>query len=372
MPGLYIHIPFCVQKCLYCDFFSCDDKLFLLDDYLEVLFRELKYYRDKYNPSYETLFIGGGTPTIMTEKQLDYFFTRLYGMIEKKKLKEITIEANPETVNEKTVKVLAANVDRISIGAQSFDAGNLMALGRIHGPAAAGKALELAKQHGIERRSIDMMYGLPGQSVKGALADLNKAVNAGVEHISYYMLTVYENTPFVFAHEKGKGLPGDGDIEKMYFEGVKFLESGGFMQYEISNFAKPGRECLHNLNYWNLGEYAGLGAGASSYFDGLRYTNVKNIEEYIKRLKKGDDPAEVSEKCTEEMKLKEYIMLKLRTKAGINYGEFRDKFNFDFKEKYSKIIGKSAQAGTLVADGAGVRMTLKGFLLSNTVISEFF
>lgn len=372
MPGLYIHIPFCVQKCLYCDFFSCDDRIYLLDDYLECLFREIRYYKQKFNPSYETLFIGGGTPTILTEKQLDYLFTGIYGMADRKKLKEITIEANPETITDKTAKVLGANVTRISMGAQTFDENMLRELGRIHNSGAVHGAIDLARERWIANRSIDMMYGLPGQSVAEAMKDLETACKTDVDHISYYMLTVYENTPFAVRHAKGLGMPADEDLEKMYFEGVKLLEGYGFLQYEISNFARPGRECLHNLNYWNLGEYAGIGAGAASYFDGSRYTNVKSIEEYIRRIKASEDPADYSEKCGAEMQRKEYIMLKLRTKAGINFREFREKFGFDFASKYSNIIGKQAQKSVLVEDENGIKLTLKGFLLSNSVISEFF
>jgi oxygen-independent coproporphyrinogen-3 oxidase len=372
MPGLYIHIPFCVQKCLYCDFFSCDDRIYLADDYLDCVLRELKYYKQKFDPSYDTLFIGGGTPTILSEKQLDYLFTGIYGLVDRKKLKEITIEANPETVTDKNVKVLGPNVTRISMGAQTFDEKALFELGRIHRPVSVYRTIDLARERWIGHRSIDMMYGLPGQSPKDAQDDLLKAVKTDVDHISYYMLTVYENTPFAASHKNGLGMPDDGEIERMYLEGVKLLEEYGFMQYEVSNFARPGRECLHNLNYWNLGEYAGIGAGASSYFDGSRYTNVKSIEEYIRRIRGNEDPADYSEKCDEEMKKKEYIMLKLRTKAGINYADFRGIFNFDFEPKYSNIIAKYSKTGMLAADDAGIRLTLKGFLLSNTVISEFF
>jgi oxygen-independent coproporphyrinogen-3 oxidase len=346
--------------------------IYLLDDYIECLFKELRYYKEKYNPSYETLFIGGGTPTILTEKQLDCLFTGIYGMIDKKKLKETTIEANPETITDKTAKVIGANVTRLSMGSQTFDEKMLRDLGRIHHCDSVYKAIDMARERWIAHRSIDMMYGLPGQSVAHAMKDLETAVRTDVDHVSYYMMTVYENTPFAVSHAKGLGMPDDEDIENMYFGGVKLLETYGFMQYEISNFARPGRECLHNLNYWNLGEYAGLGAGASSYFDGSRYTNVKSIEEYIRRIKTSQDPADYSEKCTEEMKRKEYIMLKLRTKAGINHREFADKFNFDFKAKYSKIVDKFSQTGALVSDASGVKLTLKGFLLSNSIISEFF
>jgi oxygen-independent coproporphyrinogen-3 oxidase len=372
MPGLYIHIPFCLQKCPYCDFFSCDDRMYLADDYLECLMRELRVFIDKYDPLFETLFIGGGTPASLTEKQLDFLFSGIYALVPKKKLKEITIEANPETLTEKKAKVLAADTTRLSMGAQSLNDKILKILGRIHDAKTVSKAVSIAREQGMSNINIDLMYGIPGQSVKEALQDIKSAAGSGIEHISFYMLTVYEGTPFYARHDGGRGMPKDKEIEEMYVEGIKSLEAAGFLQYEISNFAGPGKECLHNKNYWDSGEYAGLGASASSFFSGSRYTNVKSIEEYIKRMKKNGEPAEFTEKITPEISLKEHIMLKLRTKTGINLREFRDKFGFDFAAKYSNIIGKFKEQGLMLADDSGARLTVRGFLLSNMVIREFF
>ena len=372
MPGLYIHIPFCIQKCPYCDFYSCDDRMYLSDDYLGCVTRELRLNKDKYNLDYDTLFTGGGTPSSMTEKQLDLLFSGIYGIIPRNKFSEITIEANPETINEKKARVLAANVTRASMGAQSFNDKLLNALGRIHDSKTIFKAIKLLQEQGIKNINLDLMYGLPGQKVPDALEDIKKAAGAGVEHISFYMLTIYGDTPFAEKYKGGAGLPGDDEIEEMYLKGVELLEAGGFKQYEISNFAKPGMECRHNLNYWNLGKYMGIGAAASSFSGNRRYTNIKSMEGYIKRIKQGSDPADISEEFTRDNELKEFIMLKLRTTAGLDFGEFKERFNFDFKQKYSNIIDKFRPTGLIQGTASGIRLSGKGFLVSNNIINEFF
>jgi oxygen-independent coproporphyrinogen III oxidase len=372
MSGLYIHIPFCIQKCPYCDFYSCDDRIYLSDDYLDCLNRELRLNKDKYNPAYDTLFIGGGTPSSLTEKQLDLLFSGIYGMASKSYFKEITIEANPETITEKKAKVIAPNVTRVSMGAQSFNDVFLKALGRIHDSNTVFKAIKLLRQQGVENINLDLMYGLPGQKAQDVFEDIKKAVSAGIEHISFYMLTVYEKTVFAEKYKNGSGLPGDDEIEEMYLKGVELLGSNGFIQYEISNFAKPGRECRHNLMYWNLGKYTGIGASASSFSGHRRYTNVKSTEEYIKNIKQGKDPADFSEEYTKDIELKEFIMLKLRTSEGLDYMEFKERFDFDFAQKYSNIIDKFRAAALMQDAASGIRLSARGFLLSNNIIKEFF
>jgi oxygen-independent coproporphyrinogen-3 oxidase len=346
--------------------------MFLSDDYLDCLIRELCSSRDKLKFPYDTLFIGGGTPTSLTEKQMDSLFTAIYGVTSKNKFTEITIEANPETVTEKKAKVIAANVTRVSMGAQSFNDVFLKALGRIHDSSAIFKALGSLRQQGIKNINIDLMFGLPGQKTPDVLEDINKAVSAGVEHISFYMLTVYEQTVFAGKYRNGSGLPDDDEIEEMYLKGIQLLETGGFYQYEISNFAKPGRECRHNLMYWNLGEYTGIGAAASSFSGLRRYTNIKSIEDYISRIKQGKDPADISEEYTKDIELKEFIMLRLRTCAGLGYREFKERFGFDFAVKYSKIIDKFRATGHVMDTAAGIRLSGRGFLVSNNIIKDFF
>ena len=373
MPGLYIHIPFCAKKCPYCDFASYDDVLYLADDYIEACARELQYYKDNFDISFDTLFVGGGTPTILTEKQLDHLFSRVYSIVERKKLKEITIEANPETVNEKNAKVLQANVNRVSLGCQSFHDDFLKKLDRIHDVEAIHKAFGLFRKHGITNINLDLMYGLEGQSTLDVLHNIGEAANLKPDHISFYMLTVYGHTEFGKRAEAGLlDLPHDEVLEHMYLRGAEALEKAGYKQYEISNFSMPGKKCLHNLNYWKPGEYIGIGSAASSYFNGKRYTNVAKPAEYVKKLKKTDDPAETSELITADMKLKEYIMLRLRTVDGIDAVDFKRIFNYDFYGKYSNIIDKLSEEGMAVLDNEGFRLTRKGFLLSNEIIGKFF
>jgi len=369
MLSLYVHLPFCVKKCPYCDFISYDDRAFYTEDYIEALSSELAYYKNKYKPVYETLFIGGGTPTCLSNKQLDALFTVIYRYADRNKLKEITIEANPETLTEEKAKILKSNVTRISIGAQSFNNGFLKKLGRIHTVEKTLKALEIIKNEGFENISIDLMFGIPGQKTQDVIYDIKAAAKTGPRHISFYMLTPYEGTEF--AAKKGE-MPGDEASGEMYASGISELEKKGYMQYEISNFAKDNKISVHNMNYWNGGGYIGIGVSAASYFDSVRYKNTGSIEEYIKILKKNNDPAVEREKETEEKRLREHIMLGLRKREGINKENFKNIFKFDFTEKYSNILGKMVSGGYMEDTGGNVRLTVKGMLVSNRVISEFF
>lgn len=371
--GLYIHIPFCVQKCGYCDFYSCDDKFYYIDDYIEAAIKELKYYKNKYDIEFSTLFIGGGTPTVLTEKQLDSLFTGIYSLYPKKNFKEITIEANPETITDKTAKVLAANVNRVSMGAQSFDDNILKTLGRVHNSVKIKEAFALLRENNINNINLDLMYGIPGQNVSMVISDIEEASSMGAEHISFYMFTPYPETPIGKLIESGGlKLPSDDDITDMFITGAGFLEGNDYKQYEIANFCKDGKECIHNLNYWDSGKYIGIGTAAASYFDGLRYVNLKNIEDYIKQLKKNDDPAETSEKITPDMELKEFIMLKLRTVAGINKADFKERFGYDFDGRFGKIIERPLKGGLLTDNPEVIALTRKGMMVSNTVIALFF
>jgi len=373
MHGLYIHIPFCVQKCPYCDFASFDDKAYLVDDYIEALVRELKAGADNSGAVYETLFIGGGTPTMLSEKQLDSLFSGVYSICPRKNFREITIEANPETVTEKKAKILSANVTRVSMGCQSFDGEELKKLCRIHDRGSIDRAYEALKKEKIENINLDLIYGIEGQSVERALYSVNEAIKLDPSHISYYMMTIYGHTPYGKMAEKGKlNLPEDVEIERMYMEGCAALEKAGYIQYEISNFSREKKECIHNINYWNHGEYLGVGSSAASYIKGFRRVNTDAPDIYIKNIKSGITVLETIEKITPEIFLKEYIMLHLRTVKGINRDEFKRVFNFDFNEKYSNIIENLILQG-LAKDGEnGFALTRKGFLLSNEIIEKFF
>jgi len=366
--GLYIHIPFCLQKCPYCDFVSFDNRIFYADDYIGALAGELNYYASNFGTKFSTLFIGGGTPACLTEKQLDYLFSVIYRAAPKKGFREITIEANPETVTEKKARVLAANVNRVSLGAQSFNDNRLKILGRAHSAAKTKDAVSILKNNGIENINLDLMFGIPGQKTEGVIRDIETAAGLSPAHISFYMLTLNPKSSYA----KFVTIPEEGVLADMYLKGVEKLETEGFFRYEISNFAKPGKKCAHNLNYWGGGRYAGLGVSASSYFNGERFSNTCSIEEYIKRIKRGHDPAEIKEKITGEKALKEYIMLALRKTQGVNLYEFKEKFGFDFAAKYSKIIENAKGRGLMKTEENRVCLTRKGMLFSNSVIKEFF
>ncbi len=373
MPGLYIHIPFCLQKCPYCDFASFDDISYMADDYIGAVIKELKDAAKNAKKGFDTLFIGGGTPTALNEKNLDALFSGIYSTFPRKNFREITIEANPETITAKKAKLLAANVTRVSMGCQSFSDSELKSLGRIHDSNAIGRGFEILRGEKIENINLDIIYGLEGQGVESALYSVNEAVKSGPEHISFYMMTLYEDTPFGERAQKGfLKLPGDEIIESIYMEGCAALEKAGYSQYEISNFSKAGRECIHNLNYWNQGEYLGAGSSAASYLNGKRRVNTASPEEYIKKIKRGESAVETSEETTPDLYLKEYIMLRLRTVMGMDTREFKRVFNFDFNAKYSNIIENLVEAGLARAGNDNFHLTRKGFLLSNEIIGKFF
>jgi oxygen-independent coproporphyrinogen III oxidase len=371
--GLYIHIPFCKKKCSYCDFHSFEGKIELAPKYIDALLFELDYYVQNYRLEFETLFIGGGTPTMLPAAEMKKLFSGIYSMAPRAKLKEITIEANPDTVDLEKAAIIADNVTRVSFGAQSFSDCELKHIGRVHDREKIFSAVELVKKAGVKNFNIDLMYGLPQQKAADALDNIKEAIQLGASHISYYMLTMYEDTPLFTAHKKNRvQLPPEIDLEEMYLQGAALLEQSGFAQYEISNFCKSGSECLHNINYWKMGEYAGLGSSASSFFQGLRYTNFIDPEEYIEKIEKKMDPAELSEDATGENYLKEYIMLALRMTAGINLNEFREKFGFDFEERYSIIMKTYEGKGLIKKEENSVFLTRKGMLVSNEIIGLFF
>lgn len=369
MTGLYVHLPFCLQKCNYCDFYSEDDKNYLTGDYIEALIKELRRYKSQFNPLFRTLYIGGGTPTSLSEKFLDYFFSSVFSVYPKADFKEITIEANPETINKKKARVLLLNTTRVSIGAQSFNDDFLRLLGRIHNAESIKKAVALLQQYEIKNINIDIMAGIPGQTQQDVLDDVKKASDLKPQHISFYILTSYKDTEF--ANKYRDKMPEDSLVEEMYLSGVEMLQKNGFIQYEISNFSKPQKECIHNLSYWNIDEYIGIGASAASYYNNKRYTNVKSIAGYIEKMKKNETAVDFEEEYTEDKKLKDYIIQKLRTTEGINYSIFRDKFKFDFKEKYSNIINKLRKTVYLHETEDGLALNPKGFLVSNKILQEF-
>lgn len=353
MKSLYIHIPFCKQKCLYCDFNSYSNADKLINDYVIALKKEIQSY--SFN-AYKTIYFGGGTPSYIDEKSI----IEILNCVDYKKAEEITIEVNPGTVTKEKLRTYIENgINRLSIGLQATQDSILKEIGRIHTLEDFEKTYNMAREIGFKNISIDLMFGLPNQTLKDVEESLDFIIKINPEHVSCYSLILHEN---IF-----NNLPEDEEEREMYYLIINKLKEAGYEHYEISNFAKPGYESKHNLVYWNQGEYVGAGAGASSYIDKTRYTNVANINKYIENY----EDRTIEEVQNNDDKEREYIILKLRLINGINIEEMNEKFNINVCEKYKEQIEKMEKLELLEITNGKIRLTSKGLDLANIVWGEF-
>lgn len=357
--NVYIHIPFCKgTKCNYCSFVSYVD-FDLKDAYLDALAAQINegYKGEKV----ETLYFGGGTPSLLDIDE----FENLLSLFDFKDNAEITVEVNPDNITSDYLLDLSKiGINRLSIGSQTFDDELLTLIGRKHNAEKIELAVNHAKEVGFNNISLDLIYGLPAQTLFGFENDLNKAVSLDIQHISLYGLKI-EKGCYFYKHLPDH-LPPDLDIQAdMYLKAVEILKQNGFEHYEISNFTKSGYESKHNLNYWNNNYYYGFGCAASGYIDGKRYTNETNLKKYINYpLKKLS-----LHKLTEDEILEEAIFLGFRKIAGINIEEINNKFNIDFDSKYEKILNKYSDY--FIKTQKSYALTLNGLLISNEILSEF-
>ena len=375
--GLYLHVPFCRKKCRYCDFlsFECNDDG-LLTEYSNALIREIRLrYKEWPYRVVDSIFIGGGTPSIMPAEDM----VRIIDEIRENFLVdddcEITIEANPATLSdEKLDAYISAGINRISIGVQSFDNTILSMLGRIHDKNDAFKAIRMAKRAGFENINIDLMFGIPGQTMKKWRDTVRQCLFLEPEHISLYSLQLEEGTPLykmVHTQKLLAELPPETDRE-MYHDALLMLQNAGYEQYEISNAARPGYESRHNLKYWSYREYLGFGPGASSFMGGHRFKNCDKVLEYLDFLKEGLPPVkpEDVEHYTLRDEMGIYIFTGLRKTEGFRISEFENTFGEDFFDVYDPEIIRNLR-GLLVAEGDTIRLTEKGFDVSNKVMAAF-
>ncbi|MGL5648709.1 MAG: radical SAM family heme chaperone HemW [Clostridium sp.] len=366
---LYIHIPFCKQKCFYCDFPSFSNIDYLRKEYLEMLKKESEI---RCNDVYESLFIGGGTPSHLNITELDYLGVIL------KKIKftenaEKTMECNPGTINEeKLEKIKEIGINRISLGLQTTNNSLLKEIGRIHTIEQFKENFKLARKVGFTNINIDLMFGLPNQSIEDVEKTLKEIINLNPEHISFYSLIIEEGTPFYKMYEKDiLNLPSEEEEREMYAIGKSLLEKNGYKQYEISNYSKKGFECLHNEGYWKLKEYLGIGSSSSSFLNNKRIKNKSNVKEYIKEMKeKGNAIEEIIENEKKE-NIEEYVFLGLRMIDGIDKEDFKKKFNEDIKEIYKEEIIISIKKGLLRETKDKILLTQEGIEVSNYVLSDF-
>lgn len=358
--SIYVHIPFCKQKCLYCDFNSFQNKENIIDKYMKALYKECA--RFSFDEKIKTIYIGGGTPSFIDSK----YIVKLLKILPK--AEEVTIEMNPCTVTEKKLNdYKSVGINRISIGLQTTDDKILKKIGRAHTFEDFKKAYELVKKVGFENVNVDLMFGLPNQTLQDVEASLKYLIKINPAHISCYSLIVHEN---IF-----KNLPPDEEEREMYYLIKRMLKAAGYEQYEISNFSKEGYKSKHNLTYWNQEEYIGLGAGASSYFRGERYTNEGSVEKYISKINSEEDIKNIEEIENEESKLREYIILKLRLTEGVCIEDIDAKFGVNIQEMFKAQIEKLFKLGLIEFESKEVktyiRLTEKGLDLANQVFGEF-
>ncbi|MDF2521500.1 MAG: oxygen-independent coproporphyrinogen oxidase [Clostridia bacterium] len=369
--GLYIHIPFCKQKCLYCDFNSyvCSDAQ--VDSYIEALIKEIRMYNNEHQFKYKTIYIGGGTPTFIHYRHIEAIMQELRPYIAENA--EISMECNPGTVNSESLRAYRAmGINRLSMGLQAWQPELQKRLGRIHDTVQFMENLQEAVKAGFENISLDLMFALPDQSLEMWLETVENAASLPIKHISCYSLKVEEGTPFYKLYQENKlNLPEDELDREMYHKAVELLEGKGFLQYEISNFALPGYECRHNLIYWLNREYLGVGAGSHSKLDNIRFNNFKSLNTYIEAINNEAYPIEEKISIDKKEDMWETIILTLRLNRGLDIAEFNRRYDEDFEELYKGALQKLTREGLLALDSGKLRLTSLGMDLSNTVFIEF-
>ena len=375
--GVYIHIPFCKQKCFYCDFPSFAGRERFIDSYLAALGRELELAAEKYGEQGRlkpaTVYVGGGTPSLLALNQMEGLFAAIDKHINLDFVDEFTIEANPGTLTVDKLRLMkATGVNRLSIGVQSLDDDCLKTIGRIHTAQEVVESVRMAQEKGFDNISIDLMYGLPGQTMETLKASVEKALTLDVQHISIYGLQLEEGTVFSRQQEMGKlQLPDDEQVEIMYDYITEVLPLNGYTRYEISNYALPGFESKHNCLYWQDVSYLGFGAGAHSYWQGSRYENPADIEQYISRISGGEILGYMEEQVGEKEHMEEFCFLGLRMTSGIKKGKFKEVFNKDIHEVFGETIKEMKGKALLEETNTSLRLTKLGTKYGNVVFGGF-
>lgn len=376
--GLYIHIPFCVQKCLYCDFASGPASEKIKRDYVNCLLKEIELSDEEYDSLLvDTVFIGGGTPSVLNADWMEEILCKLKELYEFTKDCECTIEVNPGTVDVKKLKKYREmGINRLSIGLQSCNDNELKALGRIHDFNTFEKTYSAAREAGFQNINIDLMSSIPEQTEESFIRSLKRVLALNPEHISVYSLIVEEGTPF---YEMDLRLPDEEEERRIYHETGELLKEYGYEQYEISNYAKPGMECKHNIRYWQCEEYIGFGVAAASYFNGVRRKNTENTDRYLKYMQNAavhfnpDMDALYCEKeiLTQADMISEFMFMGLRMNKGISKEEFCRRFGCTPEAKFGEMIAKHTQNGLLQNKDDYIRLTDKGRDICNYIMADF-
>ncbi|WP_373854726.1 radical SAM family heme chaperone HemW [Clostridium arbusti] len=365
--ALYIHIPFCKQKCLYCDFPSFANSEGLMERYIEALCKEIKSVCNK---KVSTIFIGGGTPTYLNLDALEKLKKSLE-ILDLSKNIEFTIEGNPGTFTKEKLKILKdMGVNRLSIGLQAAQDKLLKKLGRIHDFNSFIDSYNMARSMGFKNINIDLMFGLPDQTIEMWKYTLETIVRLNPEHLSCYSLILEEGTPFFNLYSE-KDLPSEDIVSEMYSITKDFLNSKGYFQYEISNFSKQNLECKHNLVYWNLKNYIGIGSGAHSYYNGIRYRNETDVQKYVEKVMGYGNAIVESYENTKEDNIEEFMFLGLRKINGISIKEFKRRFGKDIFLVYGNIIKKYECENMIIIKEDRLYLSSRGIEISNYILSDF-
>ncbi|MGB9624896.1 MAG: radical SAM family heme chaperone HemW [Phycisphaerae bacterium] len=373
--GLYIHVPFCRTKCGYCDFYSRVPAEGQTGRYVDAVLTELAG-----GPAapgglarVRTIFVGGGTPTILPVVELSRLFGALGELARRDGVSEFTVEANPASLDDAKSQVLReAGVNRVSIGVQSFAAGELRTLGRRHQAEDVAPTVRLVQRWGFSHINLDLIFGIPGQTEWSWGESLRRAIDLGPDHIACYGLTYEPGTPLDRRWAEGAVDPCGEEAEaRMYECAIDTLTGAGFEHYEISNFARPGARCEHNLAYWRNEPYVGLGPAAASYFDGVRTRNVADIEQYIRRISLGQSPVIESERLGARARAGETAMLQLRLTDGIDRRRFERQTGFDALALFADVIPSHVAGRRLSVTPTHIRLTRSGLLIADSVMADF-
>ncbi len=372
--GLYVHIPFCFHKCHYCDFYSITRQTpERMARFVDLILREADLWSGYGTIGARTIFFGGGTPSLLPLGQMERLIAGLKRRLDFSNVEEWTIEVNPATAADEYCRMLRTQgVDRLSFGAQSFNVEELKVLERHHDPEDVHRSVEIARQAGFDRLNLDLIYAIPGQSLESWEDSLDQTLALGTSHISAYNLTFEPQTPMAVRLRLGHLQQSEESLELEMFRHTRDrLAASGLAAYEVSNYARPGQECLHNLVYWTGGNYIGLGPSAASHIEGHRFRNRPHLGEWERAVESGQLPATDVEQLAPRRRAGELAMLLLRLSRGLNFAAFSARTGFDARAVYADIIDRLSKHALIELDAAGLRLTLRGFELADAIAAEF-
>ncbi len=375
--SLYVHIPFCKKKCLYCDFVSFENDHKNIAPYFSALYKEIKAYKTILYEEYtiDTVFIGGGTPNFVEVEYIEKLMKVIFDTFEVDVNAEISMEVNPccRSGREDFIRYKKAGINRLSIGLQSASDDMLKQIGRQHSLLDFENTFQAAREAGFANINIDLIFGFYNQDINEFRESVRYVIQTGCEHVSCYSLKVEEDTP-LYEQYMDEGIDiGDADYEdrQMYSLACQMLEHYGYKQYELSNYAKEGYECRHNLNYWDTKEYIGFGLAAHSYKDNARFYNTSDMEEYLQEIDTNNSAIEDIEQLDKAKQEEEFIIMALRKADGIEYGEFKRRFGEDFLIKYSKEVNYLSESELLIVDSSNAYLSAEGKNFANITMMEF-